>query len=369
MKSVAIINTWFQMITVINMLSSSMIQGELDLIITDQTESLYNSYEKILNIDQVRQVYCVETKKYTKAGTLKRLCYLIQGIDCKHFAEKSLRLLPNFYDAVYFNNFDFINESIYRYLKGLNKELVCFRFEEGYGNYLVYNDKIKSEKILRFLSATHIIKDLLLSDVHKFFVYNRQYICYSVNKSIQLSEIPLLDNIKRSEVEKIFPINKIIDFYNVGYIIFEDCFYTDGWKHIGDMDIYKNIKNLVGTNNIVGKLHPRSTENRFKQIQISTQEGCGYPWEVVELYRKEIGTTYITVASGSALAPLLYFHKKARIIFLYRLFDEVIKSLPSGFENFIKLLCQLYGDDVIFVPQTEGELYEYLKNAMEMGNV
>ena len=120
------------------------------------------------------------------------------------------------------------------------------------------------------------------------------------------------------------------------------------------LDIYSNIKNVVGDNDIMIKLHPRRRENIYN-APVKYQ---GIPMEALYFNMKEqINNKILLGISTAMFAPKLLFDYEPVLIFLHKMLDGLSSDMKEKMDLLIKSISKMYHEkNRILQPQTIDEL-------------
>lgn len=147
------------------------------------------------------------------------------------------------------------------------------------------------------------------------------------------------------------------------YIYFEDYFFTDRFP-TNDLELFKQVAEVVGKEEIVVKTHPRVDYNRFQPLGYKTIGNSNVPWEV-QLLNGGIGSkVLISVTSTSIFTPYIIFDQNIHVISLEKLFRwEVSLHKDKAFGEYMKKLReQMNSEKVRFhKPSSIMELREILR--------
>ena len=112
------------------------------------------------------------------------------------------------------------------------------------------------------------------------------------------------------------------------------------------MEIVEKIASIVGRENLLIKLHPRDTTNRFIRLGYKTNKTFSVPWEALALTMKKMPLMCITFSSGAALNYQFLTKKKNRTILLYKLMpDDFIHMTAEQLEWFNRY-TKKYGKEI-----------------------
>lgn len=150
------------------------------------------------------------------------------------------------------------------------------------------------------------------------------------------------------------------------YIYFDEAYSFDG-NNNNDCDILDYIASIVGKENIIVKIHPRSSENNSYSIRgYKTFLVKDIPWEVFLTLEGIQNKVLLSVSSTSVIAPFTIFSAKTYSILLYKIalnLRPIMKRCESSAYVFYDKLSKYANADnkQLFIPNTMSELGCYIK--------
>lgn len=357
-----IVNTYFQLMTVIQIVLKNYDNYDIDFIITDNLGGYEDIALRMKNFEFVHEVFTATSKKIAIPRDNKSRIEAIK--DCvlvKNYIKSRTNINLNFrkYDVLLFHNIDMFTYIIYAFVQKKNKGIILRRFEEGFSIYLSYNDRPHSEKIGELISKL-LGRRSLMDNIQFVYLYHPEYLTYDM--PCEVKRIPLISK-NDERYRKI--INGIFD-YNASeaktrkLIIFEESFYADK-APIEDYSLFYEIINKVTPDMVSLKLHPRNTTNRFSKTKAHIFDGGHVPWEVLQLNDSYESNVFATITSGSVLASMLYFDEKISTIFLYKVVDGDFK-LKTNYEKYLNKVKNSKQDSSIYIPENKEQLFHILED-------
>lgn len=360
-KILIIVNTYFQLMTAIQIVLKKCDGYEVDFLLTDNLTDCQSIALRLKNFDFVHEVFIAESKRIAiprdKKGRIDAVRY---SIWFKNYikTKTSLGLSTCTYDELLFHNIDIFTYIIYAFAQSINKDITLVRYEEGFSIYLSYNDRPLSEKIGELISKI-LGRKSLVNNIRFVYLYHPEYLTYNI--PCEIRKIPLIN--KKDEKYKNI-INSIFN-YKVNeaktrkLILFEECFYVDK-SPVEDYPLFCEIINKVTPDKVSLKLHPRNTVNRFKNTGAHIFDGGHAPWEVLQLNNTYESNVFATITSGSVLASMLYFDEKIPTIFLYKVVDGNFK-LKTNYEKYLNKVKNSKMDSPIYIPENKEQLFHILE--------
>lgn len=246
---------------------------------------------------------------------------------------------------------------IYQYqkLEGLAPKV--FMYDEGLRAYTMYLPGTDNKPYL----VGNYMENPFIEAVEAYYLYQPEV--YSVNNyNYELRKLPnpaLYPNIK----EVLITIFGYEEMPKEDYIYLEDFFFADRYI-TNDFELFKQVAELVGRENIITKCHPRDYFNRFDSLGYKTVGNHVVPWEI-QLLANDLRTkVLISVSSTSILTPFIIFNSDMHVISLEKMFiGENPAHKDAAFRTYFeKVKKKINQDSVHFhTPETLDEFKEVLR--------
>lgn len=205
----------------------------------------------------------------------------------------------------------------------------------------------------------------------ELWVFDKKLYDNSIS-NIKVKTIDVIESFKLKNKQLLNKLNILFEYKN--NIINENIIYVDQYlsdAKIMDADyekyIIKNIIDICGVENIIVKQHPSlfSSEkyNKYKKIKFYNSENI--PWEVIllnELYNNEsfLKNKILIAYNSTMLLNTLILQKKSKnkcnIIFLYKIFKDLVDDNENSIHNDIHNKIMKSGYENIYVPNSFCEL-------------
>lgn len=340
-KVLFIIQNPFQTMTAILMRVQQFKNCVCDALITDRSSNMDMRAERLRQTGLFRNVYYIHAMQCWNKGAGfqhhvgQAKCYLF---GCN---QKELDEIPLDYDEVLTLLLNcVINELVTRmHQRGQNPEISLV--EEGFSCYTdTYRNAVfgfnNGRPVVEKVGATlrgGVVPSTLVKNI---YFYKPEFILWKVPFTIKRIKQP--DFKKNTDLKEIinyvFDYNNEASFFEGKITIFEGCEFQD-FGFNGDLPVILKIAEKAGTENIIVKLHPRTTENRFIKYGIKTTDILGLkqgvPWEVIVMNMDdESNCSFVTATSGAIINYALLFEKKFRTILLYKCLDG---NYPASEKN------------------------------------
>lgn len=362
-KQLFICENPFQTLVGIIMKHQMFPKDTTDIILTDRSSGFEERYLNLKDIGLFRHVFLFPTSKCHPYKKDKK--YYMNQVKCitKGCFLKEMDLLADNYDEIFSLEINCLTAAIVN--KHQNNHLLpqINLIDEGFGTYTnIYKKHIfgfhKGRVLIEHLTNTIQHKENILSLIKNIYLFQPELICWDMPFDIQKIQAP--NFIQSPDLKKIinyiFEYNLIKKEFEVPYIFFENSTYQDTGDNT-DLEFILKIAEIVGKDNLIIKLHPRTQNNRFSQYNIATNSKQGIPWEIIAMNMQDNDNrTFITISSGSVINYRLLFEKKYRNILLYKCLENdfsIDKSVLQFFEKF----AEMYPGN-IYIPET---LVEFTK--------
>lgn len=349
-KNLIIVNTYFQLITAINLALNNLKDCDNDLVLTDITVGAKNKIEKLKKMKIFDNIYFIEYKKLNSTNKFKKnLVYLLKrSVIIKNYFSTA-------YDKLFFYNYDILTYSIFDELNKKNKKLRCARFDEGIGTYTIDASKFKG-KILRLI----FLKKNINKSIDDIYLYHPELLCYKNDK--KLVKIPILsknDTILKNILNELFDYKK--EHFSQKYIFFEEAFFNDK-KDIDDYELILKIAEVVGKDNLIIKLHPRNKINRFSELGIPTWKNSEIPWEVIQLNENYQDKIFLSISSGAILMSKLFFKEQVKSYYLFNCTNHMSYLVTDNFHNYLNKIDETIGLNNIIIPNNKEDFIKKLNS-------
>ena len=355
MKLLFLCNTLYQLI-VASCIREMYSNNQADLILTDHTtgtKTLYGRFKE--NKVIFDEVLYLETKYLYKYD--ERLSNFERIKDFKRDITISNMINLDKYDMFFCANAEPFSERIVNYLKHKDKNIVINWFEDGLSAYSF--DRCYFPSWIGYIKAA--IKRMfclyrVTSSVDSFYLFQPDKLMWTPRAEIK--KIQPISKKLSIELGYLFDFDNCVDEYKENYIFFEDG--AMDWSTNLDIELVKLIAEIVGKDNIVVKIHPRNTVNRFKELGFKTNQDSSIPWEVIASNIDIENKVLISMYSQSVIMPQILLGRNGKVIALG---DVEGYSDPKVKELFIYIRDQYLQKNKVryFVPKSVDELKKVIK--------
>lgn len=351
-RKLIVTNTYFQVITAINLTYTEFTNDIVDIVVTDCSNDSEIVSNAISNINLFNNVYNMKSNSYMHIDSIikrvKRLLYYF--FKPVKYYDKVIPLVTYEYDELLFYNYDSFSSYIFNRILKTNKKAKWSRFEEGYVSYFYGGIDSKIVWLKEFVKKTLLMKTMQ-NYCNYYYFYEPDFVMFN-NNEYTINKIKKIDINNFDLVNKLnitFGIDKLDNDYNYKYIFFEESFFCDG-QPVDDFDLIMSIVNIVGRENIIIKLHPRNSIDRFAKYGIKTNKAKGVPWEVIQLNNDFSNTIFLTISSGSVLSSRILFKSNNKTFLLFNCLKKRPKLVNSKYIKYINNITQKYGRHGLYVP-------------------
>lgn len=360
-KILALCETPYQIIVVAKIISTFYKNSDVDILITNHINGGEELVVRLKQSKLFNDAYYLKTKNikcYSKLDFV--INYFNKYLKAKNILEKA-NYKEKKYDIFLFCNIDIVSQHLITFLSRQSRPKVLM-FEDGLSSYTeLYGDffqkyvtpiNIQDKVKYKFLRAK-------FSLIEGLYVFNQRYVEWK--SYFHIIEIP---KIAKGDIHIIKELNEIFSYsdskseYNFKYIFFEESYFTDGY-YVNDIDIVNQIAKIVGKDNILIKIHPRSSINRFEKFGYHTNNIISIPWEIIALNLKLEDKVLITIASGSVLNPVIIMGMNLNVIMLFR-YNELKVQLLGELIKTIEKICKK-NPEIYSIPANIKELKMQLR--------
>lgn len=364
MNRLIICLTNYQLLNAINMRQNIFDKDDIvDIVLVDKTD-FFDLHIRLDKSGIFSNVIYVEFDKVYKKF-LDNICsmnnkfrelFLSLRVDMI-FYNKTLNYLfgnhtfNSIYDEMYLANYSRIANMIYS--KIYTKELQLYFYEDGVGNYVKKIDTYKYAKITpytRFLDLFSV-RSIKPNDIEATYIYEpEQNLVITPYVEIKLPKISK-QNIDIDKINYIFGYESKVIF-DKQYIVFEQAFDRYNVK-TNEYEIMHNLINLLGEENLILKLHPRSNSNRFERFSKMKIYSDNMPWEVVLLNQEIEDKIFISINSTAVINNSIYTNENNKVAILSKLLivdddkfidanvNKYFNNLQKNYPNYFHILENL----------------------------
>lgn len=300
----------------------------VDIVISNHMSHVESLVLGIKKSGVFNYLYKVDSRKFSY--DVSAMCYLNQ-IEINIYPFRLLNTyicLNKCYDIICSSNLDRFTQLIHfaiinsrNYLIS-NREVQFYLYEEGISTYSKLTETFYKNTESKYLKNIFRAKKYIYKNISGAFFFNPECLMWKPDCPI-IQMQPVYDNKEfKDKINIIFNYNSIEDQYDKKYIFMEESFYADGYK-IDDIKLLSKIAQKVGQENIIVKIHPRNSENRFEKLGYKTNKNTIIPWEVIALNQDFNEKILLTIASASILNPIRLFNKDTKAYSFYKCIENI----------------------------------------------
>ncbi len=351
-RTLILCNSAFQLLTAIQLRRTLFAQRPVDLLLSDHLTGAEHICENLRQCNVFGNVVYIRTKrrnfKTRWAETCHDLCLI-----------RKLKSQLGLYHTFCIANISVFSILFTRFYQHPMPEVALY--EDGFVTYCQCFEHFDKASF----PARLLLPKGVLEYAKNIYLFNPQLLEWK-RTTIQPISIPKLNPADASLVEllnKVFNYTPQANPYNRPFIFLEESFAADNFK-VNDIDLVEQIANIVGRDNLIIKLHPRSTLNRFAPLGYTTGMNTSVPWELVLLNSHMTDSVLISISSSAMLQPYLLLDMPVRSISLLGLLSQKPGNMQGELGIFMQSLFLKY-NDICFSPQNLNELATCLHTLSE----
>lgn len=349
------VNTHYQLMNAINVKLNIYPSEPADLIL-DDTTNFKGIVEKLQETGIFRKIYLMYAEKYISK-------YLsLNNMDKIKFVHNIEKYIPSIldnsvtYESYYIGLDNISNKLFYYYL--IKKQKIApsiYGLEEGTTTFV---RDIKRELKGDMIPHNEFGEKCFFDNLVGIYLYNPEL--YAVIKpEYKVFSLPQMnDN----------TIQKLLSIYGYQKAPVEDYIYMEfgvltGRAPTNDTEIVMFISEIIGKENIIIKLHPRSKVDRFSPLGFKVMENSGYPWELIAGTQDISKKCLISSLSTASFTGKTIFGKSQKSIHIFKLenTNDLLFTYPSFKRFYNKFLeCMNKEKKLFYCPSNLDELKEIL---------
>lgn len=346
---------------------------DADIILSEEIQNRHLLKTNIIKRELFADVYYEEIRKFFPKGKNRKVREWNRfktGFDPYYIA--STIGLKHRYNVFITTEINYYTESIYSLLRKYNPHVRVQLMDEGYSSYSYYfreaykptTLKNKIKKSFFYIQGSIIGRKFIAESAKVLYLFEPELLNWKGNpyevKKIDVDKVYQFCNL----VNQLFGIDtnhikKFKEDFDRKFIFFEESFFWD-LSNTNDEKIIEHIRDIVGNNNMVIKLHPRNEINRFSKRGFKTVECSELPWEVIALnLSDEEEKVFISFSSGAVLNYKFLSNKNFSTVLLYKCYENQFYNMEESTKEWFKLFEERYGERMS-IPDTVNQLDEVL---------
>jgi len=360
-KNVLIVATTVYHIIVAIQISNTILKSNhIDIILGDETPNMETVTGRLKKAKVFDNVYFVKMDEYNKKYGIYEGYVPIQYALKKYIDIHKMFSVKRKYDILLVPFFHHFHMNLYSYLKRfINTRIRVYLYDEGLAIYSgmgnIYKSLCEEYNTIKVYRKLHYGR--MLYEINGIITFNPDLMQWGENyKKIKIPPLDRSNNKLRKLLNFIFAYNgESENASNKKIIFFEEAKSSDGIV-INDISIVNHIAKIVGKENILIKLHPRSKTDRFNRIGYETNSNKLIPWEVLYMNHDFSNTLFISTASSSIVHPVILFGEKIKAVFIFKLVHAVLPAELQSHQRFIENVIENKYKECFLIPNSFDEL-------------
>ena len=380
MKKVLIVSqNPFQTMTAIIMRKQQLHDCACDIVITDRSSDMETRAEQIRRLGIFCNVYFVHTMVCW--NNLDSPIHHIRQSKCIllgcHLDE--MEAIPGDYDEIYTLAVSCVVTEMIKKEHRCGKEPDIYLVEEGYGSYTsIYRNRVfgsnhgraKVWKLRSRLAGEKTPPELIKG----IYLYLPELYAWDIQletKRILRPDFDAYPELKE-QINFVFRYNGEARFFENKVTFFEGADFQDTGDN-RDLELIVGLAEMIGKDNVIVKLHPRTQVNRFEQYGITTADKLGMrqgvPWEVIVMNMEtNANCVFVTVNSGAVINYSFLFDKGYRTVLMIKCLGGSGSADDGARMQFLERYAKSI-PEVLALPESREELYALITQAYCASNV
>lgn len=383
-----ICNTPYQLLMACNLSYTLLKECQVDVILSDHFHGAERMSEKINECNIIfRKAYFVKSFNFSRHQGeylyLRKVSNrkLLYHINIKRIAESMIRLERN-YNEFWVANYEEFTEVLFNYIrKEINHKIIINCYEDGYTScccdWWLRSPEMNAGFIRKIYEK--YIKRITYSpkEFTGYYVMHPEDITFNIPYSTyKIPPINKFDITFMNQINELYEYNLCQDVYDKKVIFFEESYYVDGIP-IDDLKYVEEVASIVGKENIMIKIHPRNSENRWEKMGYKTNKDMSIPWEIIALNQDFSNKILVSISCNSIITSYFLAGIKGKSLLLFDLCGLSAKTVGGGetmgvwFNFLLKMFTYKY-QDTICIPHTKGEMKNILSRMfknLDMKNI
>ncbi|WP_140397276.1 polysialyltransferase family glycosyltransferase [Flavonifractor sp. An82] len=293
MKVLFFCNTYYQLIVAIRMKLTLKKHDKASVILTDVSKNSEQISKNLQKTGLFESVYHFQVSRNNSKSFLK---YLLEGV--KGIYPKGMQA-DLFYDELIGFNYDIPMCALYASLEKVNKAILCNVMEEGLLSYSTPDSDCKVAKLIRVIRKL-LFKKNAREKRKNFYCFNKK--AYKgPYEPVSIPPINTNDVELKNILFNVFLDGKKPKEYKEKYIYLSSVYDFEGGFPVGELKVAIKIAEIVGYKNLIVKVHPRDSVERFKAAGLQVAENSSIPWEIFQIGCDFTRKVIISSFSGSLI--------------------------------------------------------------------
>ena len=343
-----ICNTAYQLFTIVQLRLTEYKSDNVDIVLSNQFSNSARIVDNVKKSELFRHVLHIENRKQDFSSRIAETLHNVKIL-------RKLRKHLGQIDEVCFSNISVFTILFLRFYQKKAPK-VCI-FEDGFVTYSKAFEEMDQATIFSKL----LLPKGVLNRTSKLWLFSPELLDWQ-KKNIAVCKIKPVDKNDKSIVDifnRIFGYETNVDRYDKPYLFMEESFFADGYS-VDDLKIVKGIADKVGKENLMVKLHPRNSENRFEALGIKTNSSFAIPWELIVLNQNFENYTLISISSSSILQPFLLFGMPIKCYALLGTLGQRPGNMNGTLGDYMESLFSRF-PNVCICPNNLEDFYEMIR--------
>lgn len=337
---------------------------KVDLFISDVFIGYEKIIERIKKLNIFNDIYSVNVNIKNKIQKIKKFYFIF---NTERFLKNELNIKDFEYDEMYFWNYDSFSASLRAYFYKKNKQLKTFLFEEAYTIYFPYDGIAKNSFVFKLIDLKNKIlhNNLVRDNIDGLFMLEPKLLLYKPKCPVYKINRDIINNKEfKKLIDDIFNASSIVKNYDKKFIIFEEATLANN-PNVDDEKVFDKIIDIVGKDNVIIKLHPRTYEDRFTRKGIKTLGNEGIPWEALACVGNFQNKVLIAISSSSLTTYKSLFGNKMNGYLLFKFLNPGQEQFSNKYDKFWEKMGKVTQDGGIHIPKNEKDFFELLKKEVK----
>lgn len=350
-KSLALVNSVYHLLTVVNLQHLAPPGEETDLLVSDITPGLQDLIPRLGETGLFARVLPVGSKDLGERFPMNQ-----EGpaARCLEEGEAHLRWalggeLEREYRRVLFPNFDWLAR-----LLACRYSCPFYWVEDGFSSYVIDFARPDRAAVNR-----HPLGALLGEKTAAALLYEPSL----AMRGDGLVNLPL-PKLSRQDGELLRLLNFIFDYHPPRemppFLFLEQSFRAEKIQG-NDLELMRACQRMVGPENFRVKPHPRNVDHLPQALGLSRKVDLAVPWELF-LLNEQHRPRVVTVCSNGALTGRLCLGQPDDTVMLYKLYTgKVLWKEDKRLSRYLEAFRRRFGGKNYYVPETVYQLQAILK--------
>lgn len=382
-KALFICNTPYQLLIACNIKHQVLSDYLVDVIISNHFDGSEEIVERI-NANKVffnKSYYapnfdfCRRRGEWASKRNDNRLLY---NLDIKKTVETFV-FLEDSYDELWIANWEEFANAVFNYIRRyLNHNIVCNIYEDGFVSCLwdwrTVSIELADKSIIRKIYENKFLNiQYTHLNISEYYVTKPELMKFDPGCVVKkIPEMNKYDSSFINDVNIVFNYESCCDIYDKKVIFFEESYHADGTE-IGDAELVDSLADIVGMDEIMIKIHPRSKDNRWATRGYKTNTNFSIPWEVIALNQNMSNKILVGIACGSIANSYILFGIGGKSISMLKLCPKADKKDYNTdnpydviFKGFKDIFQEVWPNKVLF-PKDKKQLVKIVKELVNEG--